>query len=279
MRPNGDPTLAQMVTSKILNYNYPPEKQAAPLADRVSYWLGRAAPSASESLVARDFQVFATQGILPQKQILDAGEVMPPGSPAQHAARKIGELGNKLAGGGGPSALSTLVNRMFDRGDDNRIGQRVAQMTQQAQASMQAMGNFADAEIDSIDKLAKQLPNATGADRDRLVSEIASRSTDLMDRVKDNARSQSNMSADPSSESRFKRDPDDIKEDTDKVANRLKGVLDKANDSLQGDAANQKRLQEVQTQLQEMLERIKQMIQSIFKGFRSDREATAAPRM
>lgn len=263
------------VTEKILHSDVPPELQGKGLAAKADWW-GENVGTKDEAKIAMELAFYSRERRFPPSQNHDPNDQLRAGSQsaAHNASNKTADMFD-----GAVNSLTSLVSSIASSVKNIGVAGRIERATEAAYQETVGGKVELDQGFQKLsDKVTALGGMAPGAARDALVKEITEGARSHMELADSVSKKEARISADPNSKSEFKRDKSEIDADVEDHGSKLSELLNKAKAAVPGDEKNTQALEVEQSKMKEMLERIKSMVKSIFRGFGADDAKTARPR-
>lgn len=177
------------------------------------------------------------------------------------AVNSIANVAGKMATGGlGVAAATAAATARLFKKDENTI-------TAESKAFIEGHHKSMNDRIENMSNIADKIKESQpGKDRDKLVQEFVSASTEAAKGNQKYASDSSEKSSDPNRKGRYHESEEDIVETSEKNSNKMESIVNKVHDSLNGDQKNQDTIKKHQSKIQEILESIKNMVKTMFSG-------------
>lgn len=270
-------TTAHNTLQKAIEYdNYPEHLQKAPLQDRLGFYASKEPRTDAESKAVKEFREYLVNGKSPQlkNDTLGAGDIaQPPLGAVDQAAQMTRQVITAPFEG-----LSRFFGGFGERAAARATNEQIEAATTRMVSEQEQAGERIEAKFEGLKGLVKQMDDTpAGPERDKLVEKFCEGGHELAKEQRDISRKQANDSADPNVKSRFKQGEGEIEKSAESTDDRLANMFRQMQDKASGDEKNVEKLKQEQSKIAEMLQRVKEMVQQIFGGFREGKKNTAGP--
>lgn len=268
---------AHQTLQKAIDFDrYPEELQKASLQDRMGFYAKTEPRTDAEMKAVKEFREYLVNGKSPQLSgdTLGAGDMNQAPAGAVDMAAKATRQVVTAPFEGLSRFFAGFGERAAARNANDQIEAATARMVSEHQQAEERIGE----KLKGLGEIVKQMETTpAGPERDKLVEKFCEQGHDVAKDQRDISRKQANDSADPNVKSRFKHSEGDIEKSAESTDDRLATMFRQMQDKAAGDDKNVEKLKEEQSKIAEMLQRVKEMIQQIFGGFREGKKNNAAP--